>query len=978
MAINLFSHNQTAYHAAITMLTERGKTAIIHPTGTGKSFIGFKLCEDNPDKTICWLSPSRYIYQTQLENLAETSGGYQPENIKFFTYAKLMILSDEELSEIQPDYIILDEFHRCGAELWDMGVQKLLKLYPDSKILGLSATAIRYLDNQRNMTDELFDGNIASEMTLGEAIVRGILNPPKYILSVFSYQKDLEKYEKRVKSAKNKAARDAATAYLEALRRALDKAEKLDVLFQKHMEDKAGKYIVFCANFEHMQEMIDKASEWFQHIDEKPHIYSVYSDDASASKSFAEFKADNSEHLKLLYCIDALNEGVHIENISGVILLRPTVSPIIYKQQIGRALSASKLKNPVIFDIVNNIENLYSIDSIEEEMKAAIVYYRSHGGDGFVVNESFELIDKVADCKALFDELEGTLSASWDIMYGYAKQYFEKHGDLEVPQRYFTDDGYSLGTWIQTQRRVYNGTMNGILTQVQIDKLSEIGMRWWKVSDLAWEKYYASARRYYEQNGNLKPVATYADDEEITLGRWISQLRIYRKSGLHSRFLTKERIAALDEIGMIWDVPDYIWEENYAAAVRYHREHGDLNVPYSYVDSDGIRLGEWLSRLRRSRNGAVNICKELTEEQIARLDTIDMIWESKYEKQWSDAYQALCDYQKQHGNIDVPVAYKTESGIGLGRWLLQQRNVYAQGKLIDDRKELLDRLGMVWAAPDPWEEKFKLAQQFFAEYGHLNVPNNYIANGVWLNKWLNEQKHTATGKRKKKLTQEQMEKLCSIGFQFEMDRSEKAWALHFEQAKQYYEEHGNLTVSESYEIDGFNLNQWLLRQRKMRNQGKLSEKYIKLLDTIGMRWDTIKDKIITNAYETGISHLADYIQKNHTTEIPTAFICEDGYRLGSWIVNCRTKYRAGKMPEEYSERLQKLGVTLEKLDPWETHFEELKQFIEVHQTTTVPISYVTENGFKLNGWLADQRKRYKQGKLSEERAERLRSIGVKI
>lgn len=815
-------------------------------------------------------------------------------------------------------------------------------------------------------------------MTLGEAIVRDILNPPKYILSVFSYQKDLEKYEKRVKSAKNKAARDAATAYLEALRRALDKAEKLDVLFDKHMEDKTGKYIVFCANFEHMQDMIDKASEWFQHIDQNPHIYSVYSDDASASKSFADFKADHSEHLKLLYCIDALNEGVHIENISGVILLRPTVSPIIYKQQIGRALSASKLKNPVIFDIVNNIENLYSIDSIEEEMRAAIVYYRSHGGEGFVVNEGFELIDKVADCKALFDKLEGTLSASWDIMYGYAKEYFEEHGDLEVPNRYFTEDGYSLGIWIRTQRRVYNGVMNGILTQVQIDKLSEIGMRWGKASDLAWEKYYASARRYYEQNGNLKPVAIYVDDEGITLGRWISQLRIYRKSGLHSRFLTKERIAALDEIGMIWDVPDYIFEENYAAAVRYHREHGDLNVPYNYVDGDGIRLGQWLSRLHGIRNGTAIGSKELTDEQITRLDALGMIWENKFEKQWNDSYQALCDYQKQHGNIDVPVSYKTESGIGLGKWLRHQRKAYAQDKLNDERKELLDRLGMVWEVPDPWEEKFKLAQQFFAEYGHLNVPVDYIANGVWLNKWLNEQKHIAMGKRKKKHIPEQTEKLRSIGFQFEMDRSDKAWMSHFEQAKQYYEEHGNLTVSGSYEIDGFKLNQWLLMQRKMRKQGKLSEERIKLLDTIGMRWNAVKDQIIINAYEVGISHLADYIQKYHTTEISNAFICEDGYKLGIWIANCRTKYRAGKMPEEYRERIKKLGVTLEKIDPWETHFEELKQFIESHKTTRIPKSYITESGLKLNGWLADQRKRYKQGKLSEERAERLRSIGIKI
>ena len=149
----------------------------------------------------------------------------------------------------------------------------MLKAYPDVPVLGLSATAIRYLDNQRDMTDELFDGNVASEMTLGEAIVRGILAPPKYILSILSYQQDLEKYEKRVRSAKSKATRDEAEKVLEALRRALDKAENLDTLFDKHIEDRTGKYIVFCADLEHMQDMISKAKEWFGRVDKKPHIY---------------------------------------------------------------------------------------------------------------------------------------------------------------------------------------------------------------------------------------------------------------------------------------------------------------------------------------------------------------------------------------------------------------------------------------------------------------------------------------------------------------------------------------------------------------------------------------------------------------------------------------------------------------------------------------------------------------------------------
>lgn len=533
MALELFRHNEEAYKAVVSMLAERNKAAVVHPTGTGKSFIGFKLCYDNSDKVICWLSPSRYIYQTQLENLKEASGGYEPHNVKFYTYAKLMLLSDENFSEIKPDYIILDEFHRCGAEYWGMGVQKLLEMYPDTPLLGLSATAIRYLDNQRDMTDELFDGNIASEMTLGDAIVRGILDLPKYILSIFSYQKDLDEYEKRVKNARYKSMRDKAEEYLEALRRALDKAEKLDDIFDKHMENRAGKYIVFCANREHMDDMIDKADEWFHKVDKRPHIYEAYSNDPETSKAFHEFKDDNSDHLKLLYCIDMLNEGVHVDDVSGVILLRPTISPIIYKQQIGRALSAGKSQRPVIFDIVNNIENLYSIDSIKEEMKVAVRYYRSHDNEGMVVNDNFELIDKVEDCKKLFDKLEESLSASWDIMYEKAKAYYEKNGDLEIPATYFTEDGYSLGLWINTQRGLYRGTHNGKpLTQMQIDALNAIGMRWQSIGELSWERYYEAAKKYYEENGNLLAPYSYVNENGINIGQWLVTQRMAKKNGI--------------------------------------------------------------------------------------------------------------------------------------------------------------------------------------------------------------------------------------------------------------------------------------------------------------------------------------------------------------------------------------------------------------------------------------------------------------
>jgi len=119
MSIQLFEHNQQAYEAAVAMLAETGKAAIIHPIGTGKSFIGFKYCEDNSDKTVCWLSPSRYIFKMQIKNLEKT-GAEIPQNIKFITYKKLSLITDEEICQIKCDAAILDEYHRGGALTWDL------------------------------------------------------------------------------------------------------------------------------------------------------------------------------------------------------------------------------------------------------------------------------------------------------------------------------------------------------------------------------------------------------------------------------------------------------------------------------------------------------------------------------------------------------------------------------------------------------------------------------------------------------------------------------------------------------------------------------------------------------------------------------------------------------------------------------------------------------------------------------------------
>ena len=218
--LQLFEHNENAYRSAVQMMEECGKAAIVHPTGTGKSYIAFKLIEEHPADTIFWLSPSEYIFKTQIENLKRQAPDISLANVHFYTYAKLMCCATEELEAIaglNPTYIILDEFHRVGAECWGASTLELLKLCPDAKILGLSATNIRYLDNNRDMAEELFDGHIASEMTLGEAIVRGILPAPKYVTTVYQYQKELTRYQNRIDNLRSAGIQDVNTSIILSL-----------------------------------------------------------------------------------------------------------------------------------------------------------------------------------------------------------------------------------------------------------------------------------------------------------------------------------------------------------------------------------------------------------------------------------------------------------------------------------------------------------------------------------------------------------------------------------------------------------------------------------------------------------------------------------------------------------------------------------------------------------------------------------------
>lgn len=699
--MRLYTHNQIAYEAAVTMLESHRRAAVIHPTGTGKSFLAFQLIEDHPDDRFLWLSPNDYIFENQQRNAER-----QFPNVEFMTYTKLLRLSEDALGELCPAYIILDEFHRCGAYCWGQGVERLLRAYPASKVLGLSATPIRYLDNCRNMAEELFTVDdhlcVASEMTLGEAIVRGILPAPRYVTTMLRYQQELRRYQKRIDTLVPRGMKEPSQRCLDALRRALSRADGLETIFARWLK-KGEKYIIFCADWAHVQEVKESIPGWFREVDSDPQCYCLYAGKPETEAEYEAFLADQSDHIKLLLCINRLNEGVHVPDVSGVILFRPTSSPILYKQQIGRALTTGSTEAPLILDIVNNFEGLTSIGTIRMEMADAVRRLRQTGQDSLLRVETFQIEEQVEDSAHLVRELENALSNTWDMWYDEARSYYLKYGNLKVPKRYVTESGMQLGVWIQTQRAIYSGAGKGELSPERVEALDAIGMVWGNLREQAWNDALELASEYFQAHGNLMVPDSYLIGN-FDLGKWIAYQRQRKADGK----LSVERTAELDRMEMVWDAFDVKWEAHYEQAKAYYEMNGHLCIPRTYRTEDGFLLGMWVAGQRKARNGEGK-GKRLTQAQVDKLSAIGMVWDSSFDVQWRSAYAKAEEYYRQNGNLNIPYIYRTPDGYKLGKWLARQKSAKrAPGKnsncvMTTERIAKLEDIGVVWDAEE-WNQ----------------------------------------------------------------------------------------------------------------------------------------------------------------------------------------------------------------------------------------------------------------------------------
>ena len=414
--IELYQHNQVAYNKLCDMLSQSDRACVIQPTGTGKFVIIAKLVQDNPDKRFLLLGTNDYMFIDQMDNLEKIAPGFHPDNLQFKTYSAAMVHARSEHVTLQYDYIILDEFHHCGAPEWSKGVQWFIDGSPDAKLLGFSATPIRFSDDGRNMADEIFEGNIVSSMELEEAWLRGILPIPKYVIALYDAPKEFGELKVSIEKVKDKKKYSKFTKKYEELRRSLQDAGGVDTVIAKHLKKSDAKIIVFCPNNEKLQEFMALSHEWFHGVNENIHVYKTTSADPTAgTEDFQMFKDDDSGALKVLYCINQLNEAVHISGIDAIVMVRPTKSPVIFHQQLGRALSSGGNGTPLVFDLCNNFGSLGGITGMQKRLERAYGEMTECGEKPIHDPKDFNVIDEIKDPRELAAELREALNPKMSI-----------------------------------------------------------------------------------------------------------------------------------------------------------------------------------------------------------------------------------------------------------------------------------------------------------------------------------------------------------------------------------------------------------------------------------------------------------------------------------------------------------------------------------------------------------------------------------
>ncbi len=611
--VDLLQYNKIAYEKIVEAL-ENGtkKLAISHATGTGKSYLISKLFEKYEIYNKLLLVPSTYIKE-QMKKIFEK---YNIKNVDIMLYQKFIKINDEEICAMNYKIIVLDEFHHDTSKVWGDKVKLLIESHPDSLIFGTTATPVRA--DGTNTLDALFDGNCVSELPLSVAIAKQIVPLPVYVSALYSLDEELEILREKIKNSTNSNdEKDEFYKKINSMREQIEKSYGMPIILNRHIKDKEGKYIVFCKNKKHLESIKETVIEWFKVAGFKNiHSYVVHSSYEGKNKEYKEFCEDSSHNLKLLFCVNMLNEGLHLKNISGVLLLRPTSSNIVWLQQIGRAIEANNTNTPVIIDAVNNFNSVQQGTGLLREIKEAVAKEndkrdRGNNNSCLMNIDTFFVTGYVQDIQDIFNQVEGRLKNSWDLWIKALKQYKVREGDCLVPKEYIEilKDGSKLrlGNWVQSVRQSKKGNGTYLLTPERINQLNDLGFVWSIEKESRFDKFYKYVLLYKKTYGHVDIKRNDEIDGYRIRNIYNTIIQDYKKGKL-----TEEQVQKLKNVGI--DVTKGMNKKRFQQKLELAKQALSEGIVITTRDRKykGVDLYQW----------KINKVDKFTDEEKVMLDQL--------------------------------------------------------------------------------------------------------------------------------------------------------------------------------------------------------------------------------------------------------------------------------------------------------------------------------------------------------------------
>lgn len=204
-----------------------------------------------------------------------------------------------------------------------------------------------------------------------------------------------------------------------------------------------------------------------------------------------------------------------------------------------------------------------------------------------------------------------------------------------------------------------------------------------------------------------------------------------------------------------------------------------------------------------------------------------------------------------------------------------------------------------------WNEGFEIAKEYKEEYGSLEPRTDCIYKGFKLGEWISNQKRLPNKDVISDYTKYRMNMLDDLGIKWVREYIPKEWMKNYSMAKEYYKEYGDLLISKDYMIGDFNLYNWVIKQKSLINdKDPQSISKVKLLNVIGMTWDTKHDLKWMKTYAKVVAYCNEY---GSLKDMKTKYKYK-GFSIGQWIANQRFEYNMSNLSDERFKLLDKLGM----------------------------------------------------------------------